>query len=171
MTRNAKPGLPRAVDGAMGAPQRFWGGSVRHTRKKVQIALYLAVFVTLDRERYGYPYSCTVFLAARKSKHSARGARAGFRKFHNFSPCIARAARARGFDSLPPSRTLLAVFSQIKQKYQKWIIHRKLTDSTSVISTRPKIQYMHESLTSYHSNHGACVPRWEILKFSTYSTY
>ena len=52
MTRNAKPGLPRAVDGPMGAPHQFLGDSVRHARKKVQIALYLAVFVTRDRERY-----------------------------------------------------------------------------------------------------------------------
>ena len=52
MTRNAKPGLPRAVDGAMGAPQRFWGGSVIYNGKKVKIALYLAVFVTRDREGY-----------------------------------------------------------------------------------------------------------------------
>jgi hypothetical protein len=52
MTRNAKPGLPRAVDGAMGAPQRFWGGSVIYNGEKVKIALYLAVFVTRDREGY-----------------------------------------------------------------------------------------------------------------------
>ena len=56
MTRNAKPGLPRAVDGAMGAPQRFWGGSVIYNGKKVKIALYLAVFVTRDREGYVMVY-------------------------------------------------------------------------------------------------------------------
>jgi hypothetical protein len=54
MTRNAKPGLPRAVDGAMGAAHRFLGDSViyLYNRKKVKIALYLAVFVTRDREGY-----------------------------------------------------------------------------------------------------------------------
>ena len=52
MTRNAKPGLLRAVDGPMGAPQQFLGDSVRYNGKKVEIALYLAVFVTRDHERY-----------------------------------------------------------------------------------------------------------------------
>ena len=52
MTRNAKSGLPRAMDGPMGAPQRFLGDYVRYNGKKVEIALYLAVFVTRDRERY-----------------------------------------------------------------------------------------------------------------------
>ena len=38
--------------------------------------------------------------------HSARGARAWVSvNFRKFSPCMARAARVRGFDSLPPSRT------------------------------------------------------------------
>ena len=31
MTRNAKPGLPSAMDGPMGAPQRFWGDFARYT--------------------------------------------------------------------------------------------------------------------------------------------
>ena len=61
MTRNAKPGLPRAVDGAMGAPQRFWGGSVIYNGKKVKIALYLAVFVTRDREGYELYYGTNTF--------------------------------------------------------------------------------------------------------------
>ena len=52
MTRNAKSGLPRAVDGPMGAPQRFLGDYVRYNGKKVEIALYLAVFVTRDHEGY-----------------------------------------------------------------------------------------------------------------------
>ena len=52
MTRNAKPGSPRAVDGPMGAPQRFWGDSVKYNGERVEIALYLAVFVTRDRERH-----------------------------------------------------------------------------------------------------------------------
>jgi hypothetical protein len=56
----------------------------------------------------------------------ARPPRAGFRKF---SPCMARARRARGFDSLPS----LALCSERKQKYQNGNIHRKLTVSTSVI--------------------------------------
>jgi hypothetical protein len=50
MTRNAKLELPRAVDGPMGAPQRFWGNSVRYNGEKIEIALYLAVFVTQDCE-------------------------------------------------------------------------------------------------------------------------
>ena len=58
MTRNAKPGLHRAVDGAMGAPQRFWEGSVIYNGKKVKIALYLAVFVTRDREGYVPSHPC-----------------------------------------------------------------------------------------------------------------
>ena len=52
MTWNAKPGLLRAADGPMGAPQQFWGDSVRYNMEKIEIALYLAVFVTRDRERY-----------------------------------------------------------------------------------------------------------------------
>ena len=48
----------------------------------------------------------TVFLAAKKSMHSARGARAGFHKFSYFPLHGTRAARAHGFDSPPPSRTL-----------------------------------------------------------------
>jgi hypothetical protein len=52
MTRNAKPGLPRAVDGAMGAAQRFLGDFVIYNGKKVKIALYLAVFITRDHEGY-----------------------------------------------------------------------------------------------------------------------
>ena len=56
MTRNAKPGLPRAVDGPIEAPQRFWGGSVKYNGEKVEIALYLAVFVTRDREGYDMGY-------------------------------------------------------------------------------------------------------------------
>ena len=58
MIRCAIPRLPRAVDGPMGAPQRFLGDSVRYNGKKVEIALYLAVFVTRDREGYvvGYIY-------------------------------------------------------------------------------------------------------------------
>ena len=59
MTRNAKPGLPRAVDGPMGAAQRFWGGFVIYNGKKVKIALYLAVFVTRDREGDGKGSQCT----------------------------------------------------------------------------------------------------------------
>ena len=43
----------------------------------------------------------TVFLAAKKSMHSARGARAGFHKFSYFPLHGTRAARAHGFDSLP----------------------------------------------------------------------
>ena len=52
MTRDAKPGLPRAVDGPIEEPQRFWGGSVKYNGEKVEIALYLAVFVTREREGY-----------------------------------------------------------------------------------------------------------------------
>ena len=49
-----------------------------------------------------------VFLAARKSLHSARGTVARvFVNFLKFSPCIAHARRARaGLTVYPPSRTL-----------------------------------------------------------------
>jgi hypothetical protein len=58
----------------------------------------------------------------------------------------ARAACARGFDSLPSLSDVarLALSAQIKQKNQKWIFHRKLKFSTSVISSLPKIQYILE---------------------------
>jgi hypothetical protein len=45
MTRNTKPGLPRAEKGPMGAPQRFWGVSV-------SFWLFLAFFVTRDHKGY-----------------------------------------------------------------------------------------------------------------------
>ena len=44
----------------------------------------------------------TVFLVATKSMHSARDAHAWVSvNFRKFSPCMAHAACARGFDSLP----------------------------------------------------------------------
>jgi hypothetical protein len=52
MTRNAKPGLPRAVDGSIEAPQRIFGGVLKYNGKKIEIALYLVVFVTHDRGGY-----------------------------------------------------------------------------------------------------------------------
>ena len=50
----------------------------------------------------------TVYLAARKSIHGARGAAARVSvNFRKFSPCIARAGRARaGLTVYPPSWTL-----------------------------------------------------------------
>jgi hypothetical protein len=51
MTRNAKPGSPKAVDEPMGAPPRFWGDSIRYSGKKIEIALYLDVFLTRSRPR------------------------------------------------------------------------------------------------------------------------
>jgi hypothetical protein len=56
MTHNAKPGLHRAVDGPMGELQRFFGDSVRYSGKKIEMALYLAIFITRDREGYEYVY-------------------------------------------------------------------------------------------------------------------
>ena len=102
----------------------------------------------------------TVFLAAKKSMHSARGARAGFHKFSYFPLHGTRAARAHGFDSPPPSRTLEPLaFDEYcrfdtfcflspykasgKQKYQNGNIHQKLKVPTSVILPQPKIQYEH----------------------------
>jgi hypothetical protein len=54
----------------------------------------------------------------------------------------ARAARARGFDSLPSLSDVarLALSAQIKQKNQKWIFHQKLKVPMSVIFSLPKIQ-------------------------------
>jgi hypothetical protein len=50
----------------------------------------------------------TVFFAKQKATYSARGTRARVSvNFRNFSPCIARARRARaGLTVYPPSRTL-----------------------------------------------------------------
>ena len=76
--------------------------------------------------------------------------------FRKFSPFIARAARARGFDSLPSLSDIgtiryfcflyaykasLALYAKRKQKYQNGNIHRKLKVTTSVILPRPIIQY------------------------------
>ena len=84
--------------------------------------------------------------------------------FLKFSPCIACARRARGFDSLPSLSDVgtlsfrwnlpfwyfcflltyklrLAVYLKIKQKYQNGNIHRKLRVPTSVIFSEPSIQY------------------------------
>ena len=68
----------------------------------------VAVYTPLD--------NCTVFLVAKKLLHDASATRARVSvNFRKFSPYIA------------PS---LALFPQIKQKYQKWIIHRKLRTTT-----------------------------------------
>jgi hypothetical protein len=84
--------------------------------------------------------------------------------FRNCFPCIARAACARGFDSLPSLsdvqsfsfrwiihfwyfclqklyKASLALCRFFMQKYQKGFIHRKLRLRTSVIVLYPKIQY------------------------------
>ena len=84
----------------------------------------------------------TVFLAAKKSMHSARGARAGFHKFSYFPLHGTRAARAHGFDSPPPSRTLeplafdeycrfdtSAFFLDIKRGYMHGENLRKFTET------------------------------------------
>jgi hypothetical protein len=80
--------------------------------------------------------------------------------FRKFSPCIARVAGTRGFDSLPSlwdvgtvslpmnysavlmlllsgNKASLALFPERKQKYQIGSIHRKLKVATSVIFSRP----------------------------------
>jgi hypothetical protein len=54
----------------------------------------------------------TVYLAARKLVHSARGGRVRVSvNFRKFSPYIARARRARGFDSSLPSLSDVGTFS------------------------------------------------------------
>jgi hypothetical protein len=55
-----------------------------------------------------HPVGPTVFLAAAKSMHGARGGRARVSvNFRKFSPCIARAWRAlAGLTVYPPSQTL-----------------------------------------------------------------